>query len=597
MTARHTGRAHRTPRRAFAIGAVALGLAVLAVGCDDYDSPVPATPDAGVVAADVLADTSRPPVVAPSACGDTPSPGPAPLRRLTRTEYDNTLRDLLGTPGHPGADFPPEEEALGFDNNASGRSVSQIHIERYMLAAEQVVAETLRDRPERLVFCDPQDVGAILCAEWIIERFGKLAYRRPLSEAELTRYREWFMGLYPDESFETAVGMVLEAMLQSPYFLYRLELGGEDTDGDGVVALTPYELATRMAYLLWSSTPDDLLIAAAQTGKLATPAGVADEARRLLRDPRARQASLHFHRQWLQVQRLDQVFKDDDLFPEFTPALRDRLGAETDAFVNHVIFEGAGTLTALLTAPYSLLDPTLAAFYGVEPPAGGAMVPVALDPAQRAGVLTQASVLSTQAKFNQTSPVLRGKWVREQLLCDHLEPPPADVDITPPALDPDLTTRERFAQHSDDPDCRGCHVRMDPVGFSFEHYDGVGRWRDSEEGGQPVDAAGELILTRDADGEFYGVVELAQRLAASPQVHQCYITQWFRFAHGRDSTEADACTLERLESAFVGSELGVEELLVALTQTDAFRFRPAVEAAGLGPSIPFDDDASGADDE
>lgn len=588
MSARHTADLSL-------LAALAVGFAALAVGCD-YDSPVPATPDAGALAADVRADTARPPYVEPSACTDTPSPGPAPLRRLTRTEYDNTLRDLLGTPGHPGADFPPEEEALGFDNNASGRSVSQIHIERYMLAAEQVVAETLRDRRETLVFCDPDDVGAILCAEWIIERFGKRAYRRPLSEAEVIRYRDWFMGLYPDEAFEDAVGMVLEAMLQSPYFLYRLELGGEDTDGDGVVALTPYELATRMAYLLWSSTPDDLLIAAAQAGKLATVEGVADEARRLLRDPRARDASLHFHRQWLQVQRLDMVFKDDDIFPEFTPALRDRLGAETDAFVNHVIFEGEGSLTAILSAPYSMLDPALAAFYGVDPPAGGAMARVDLDPARRAGVLTHGSVLSTQAKFNQTSPVLRGKWVREQLLCDHLEPPPADVDITPPALDPNLTTRERFAQHSDDPSCIGCHRKMDPVGFSFEHYDGVGRWRDDEDGGQPVEADGELLFT-DVDGEYYGVVELAQRLAGSARVHGCYITQWFRFAHGRDTTDADACTLEQLEGVFVGSDLGVQELMIALTQTDAFRFRPAVEAAGLGPSSPNDDDAPGAADE
>ncbi len=330
----------------------------------------------------------------------------------------------------------------------------------------------------------PNDIPAELCASRTIERFGKLAFRRSLTADEKARFQSYFETLYVEDGFDGAIATIFEMMLQSPHFLYRAEVGEPDTDNDGVVALTGPEIATRLSYLIWNSGPDDILVAAGETGVLSTAAGIRSQVLRMLDDPRSHEAVLHFHRQWLDLNRVADTYKDETLYPEFDEALKARLQQETERFVDHVIWDGEGDLTTLLAAPYSMLDPVLAELYGAEYPAvapGGrpSWTKVALDPEQRAGLFTQGAIMAVQAKYNQTSPVLRGKFVREQMLCQHLAPPPADINITPPDLDPNLTTRERFRQHSDSTECAGCHKKMDPIGLTFEHYDPIGRWRDS----------------------------------------------------------------------------------------------------------------------
>lgn len=548
------------------------------------------------VAVDTAVDTTPSAPVRPAHCSDHLSPGPAPLRRLTRTEYNNTVRDLLGDDSRPADSFPPEETTLGFDNNAAGRGVSQVHIERYMLAAETLVGNALRDHRAQIIACDPDDMPYILCARETLERFGKLAYRRYLSADEKQRYESYFQSLFDAQmadvpapttraAFDEAIATLLQVMLQSPSFLYRVELGEPDDDGDGVVALTGPELATRLSYLLWNSGPDDVLVAAGETGLLATADGIRDQVLRMLEDPRAHEALLNFHRQWLELTRMGETFKDATLFPEFDESLKSRLLAETEQFIDHVVWEGEGDLTTLLSASYSLLDPVLAAYYGVDYPDDGqpsvpagrrGFVPVELDPEQRSGLFTQASVMSIHAKYNQTSPVLRGKFVRERILCQELSPPPANINITPPDLDPNLTTRERFRQHSDSDDCAGCHKKMDPVGLTFEHYDAIGRWRDAESPTLPIDATGEILFTWDANGPVDDAVDAAHRLATSEEVRQCYVTQWFRYTHGRDAGYDDECNVFDLMRAFERSDWNVQALLLALTQTEAFRYRQAI---------------------
>jgi hypothetical protein len=309
----------------------------------------------------------------------------------------------------------------------------------------------------------------------------------------------------------------------------------------------------------------------------------------MLKEPKAREAVLHFHRQWLELTRLPSAFKDPELFPEYDEAMKSRFLTETERFIEHVIWEDAGDLTTLLTAPWSILDPALAEHYGaLHPHAQSAGSPgdgatpgfsrpgwarVELDPTKRAGLFTQASIMTVQAKYNQTSPVLRGKFVREQLLCQHLAPPPADINITPPDLDPRLTTRERFRQHSDSDECAGCHRKMDPIGLTFEHYDPLGRWRDRESETLAIDPSGEILFTWDANGPVKDAIEVAHRLAASEEVRHCYATQWFRYTHGRDAAFADECTMFDLMEAFAKADWDIKALLVALTQTDAFRYR------------------------
>lgn len=584
--------------RAVCHGALLAGALAL-VACDETPAAPPGgfadtqdatdtTPEPDTLLVDTVVDTTPSGPVRPEHCTTKLSPGPAPLRRLTKTEYDNTVRDLLGDTSHPGQAFPPEEQTLGFDNNASGRGVAQVHVERYMIAAENLVRTALAERREQIIPCDPNDMPALLCARMTFSRFGKLAYRRPLTSEEEARYEAYFEALLPTEGFDGAIAMLLEVMLQSPHFLYRTELGEPDTDGDGVSALTGFELATRISYLLWGSMPDDKLLAAAEVGLLATPEGIATEARRLLKDPKARDALLHFHRQWLELPKLETTFKDADIFPDFA-GLKDRFETETERFIDHVVWDGEGDLTTLLSASYSILDPVLADFYGATypatesegtPPERRGFTKVDLDPSQRAGLFTQASIMSTHAKYNQTSPVLRGKFVREQILCQPLQPPPANINITPPDLDPNLTTRERFRQHSDSDECAGCHKKMDPIGLTFEHYDGNGRWRDAESATLPIDVTGEILFTWDANGPVADALEVAHRLAESEQTRECYVTQWFRYAHGRDTGFADECNVFDLMQAFSASNWNIKELLVALTQTEAFRFRPTVVPGG-----------------
>jgi hypothetical protein len=323
--------------------------------------------------------------------------------------------------------------------------------------------------------------------------------------------------------------------------------------------------------------PDDALLVAADADRLASSGDLVREARRLLDDPRAREPVQAFHAQWLGLDRLDDLDKDRVVYPAFEPELAASFRAETMRFVDEVVWSREGTLKALLTAPYTFVDRRLAVFYGVQ--AAGAtdttLVHVPVDPARRAGLLTHASLLAVHSKANQTSPVHRGRFVREQLLCTVPPPPPADIEIRPPDLDPRMTTRQRFAQHTADPFCYACHRMLDPIGFGFEHYDGVGRWRDRESG-NPIDAAGELLFT-DVNGPFDGAAELGRMLAASDDVSRCYATQWFRFGYGRSESAADACSLQTLSTALSDARGDLRQLVLALVITDAFRYRRPAE--------------------
>jgi hypothetical protein len=514
----------------------------------------------------------------PLACDSAAiQPGDAPARRMTRFEYNNTVRDLLGATGSPADAFPADEVSGIFNNQASTLVVTELLAEGYMTAAEDVAAEAVTD-PDGLVGCDPVMDGEDACGAQFIEQFGKRAFRRPLDDEGRALLKGVFDAARAKWDYASAIRLVIETALESPRFLYRIEFGMPDPDANGVVKLDDYEVASRLSYLLWGSMPDDALFAAAEKGELRTPEQVAKQARRLLADPRARDVIANFHSQWLGLGKLDTVDKDPAVFPGYSAALKTTWRAETMAFVNDVIFEGNGDVETLLTAPYTMMNADVAAYYGVSGgPTGADFEHVDLDPSQRAGLLTQPSILAVNAHADQTSPVHRGKFVRERLLCEPIAPPPPNVKAVPPPVDPSATTRERFAQHDADPVCGKCHKLMDPIGFGFEHYDGIGLWRDQDQG-MPVDASGEVVGSKDANGKFDGAVELAQRLGTSEEVRACVVRQWFRYGQGRNETTADACTMAKLQDAFAAAKYDIRELLVALTQTDAFLYRKAVAA-------------------
>ncbi len=505
-----------------------------------------------------------------------------PIRRLTRFEYNRTVRDLLGDTSNPADVLPPEEEVAGFNNQAAALTSSDLLIEQYMKVAEDVSARAVGNMGALIPDCDPDLDGNDVCASSFIQDFGKRAFRRPLSQTEIERFMSVFDWAIADADlgrFEDGIEVVLQVMLQSPSFLYRPELGDETPIEGDVVPFTSWEMATKLSYMLWNTMPDDALFAAAEADELQTKEQIAAQATRMLEDEKARDLVRNFHTQWLQLTHLDSVTKDTVVYPAYQSSLRGLWKEEIQTFVEQVVLEGDGSLETLLTADYSFMNEELASFYGddvLDSVAGSEFRQVQVDPERRAGLLTSAGLMATHANLNQSSPVFRGKFVREQLMCNTLPLPPNDLVIEPPQLDPTKTTKEQFEEIGANPACAGCHTLMNPIGFIFEHYDGIGQWRD-QQNGKNIDATGEVVQTDDIDGDYDGAVELASALAGSTQVRECVSSQWFRFAYNRTVTAEDSCSVEQLNDVFRSSGFNIKALLVALTQTNAFLYRREVE--------------------
>lgn len=498
---------------------------------------------------------------------------PTPLKRLTRFEYANTVRDVFGIELQAEELFPRDEQGLGFDNQAFSLSLTDLHVQGYLDAGDTVAAWLTEDvgRLQALAGCFPEGGE---CARNFVSSLGRRLLRRSLTDVDASALLELFGHDYSATGFREGASRVVAALLQHPEFIYRFERGS----GAGLAArevASPWVLAARLSFLFWGAGPDEALLDAAARGALATKADVAREARRLLADARARRGILHFYMQWLDLASFDEVEKDARLFKYWDETLRRDMKNETARFLESVLWEDDARVTTLLTAPYTFTNAVLADFYGLPPGSSSLDVFVKTpfpNSTQRSGVLTQASILSRQAKANQSDPIHRGKFIRERFFCTPPPPPPADLVVFPPKLDPRKTTRERFAQHRASPACSGCHELLDPVGFLFEHYDATGRYR-ATEADVPVDASGYLKNT-DIEGSVNGVPELAAKLADSKEVRRCIIEQWFHFAFARGESELDACTLQKLERVFEQSHGNLRELLVALTQTDPFLYAP-----------------------
>lgn len=489
---------------------------------------------------------------------------PVPLRRLTREEYNNTVRDLLADTTRPADAFPPDEAAFGFEANNVAPVTTPL-VGRYMDAAEALAA-TARERIDKLAPC-PTGQDPAACARRFVDAFGRLAFRRPLEDRE----RSALLATYADKAqlsdYGSGIQLVIEVMLQSPQFLYRVEPHTKATTTTR--ALDGYELATRLSFFIWASTPDDALLDEAEAGRLSAPGDVERAARRMLKDGRAIDGVRSFHRQWLGLSELETASKEGAFATAFTPELKGAMVEETLRFTTHAVQAGGDTVKTLLTSHQSFVNASLAKLYGVAPPVAGFAL-VDLPAHQRSGILTDASVMTVLASADQTSPILRGKFVREKLLCQPIAPPPPKTNLTPPRVDPHLTAKQRFMQHRTDPSCSGCHDLMDPIGFGFEHYDALGGWR-AIDGALPVDAQGEISTTGDSDGTFDGAVELGERLAASERVRRCIATQWFRFALGRNELEADQPSIAEAYQTFSRQGFDVRELIVAITRSHAFR--------------------------
>ena len=496
--------------------------------------------------------------------------GPRRVRRLSHVEYNRTVAALLGAPTELGLAFAPDEVVEGYSNNADALLVSGLLADQYREAAEEVADLLVADLPARLG-CDPVADGEAACAASFIASFGKQAFRRPATATEVERYKALWAEAAAAEDFAGGIRWTIAAMLQSPNFLYRTELG--EHVGDGIYQLTPHELASELSYLVLGGPPDAELTAAADDGTLKDPDVLAGHAARLLALADGDQTLHRFVDEWLHIDRLPIVTRDATLYPELTPDIRQAMLGETHRFVSGV-YHGGGTLKDLLSSSTSPMTDALAQYYGV-PAGSGAADPAGFKETTRttsAGLLVHGSVLTTHALPVSSSPIHRGKLVRERLLCQAMPPPPSSLNVSPPPVDPGLSTRERYVQHSADPTCYGCHQRIDPIGFGFERYDAVGRSR-AMDGSHAIDAAGEIVLTPATDGTFDGVDELAALLSDSPDVAACYTRQWSLFALGSDQAAELQCVGEDLGKAFADAGGRLDSLVLALVGTRFFRER------------------------
>jgi hypothetical protein len=485
------------------------------------------------------------------------------MRRLTRAEYTATVRDLTGVSDDVADAFPSEEIVRGFENNAAALTFPPVLAEKALAAAEALGARVAGGLAGKLP-CASNAADAA-CARAFIGDFGRRAWRRPLAPDEIARFEKLFAMGSVQDGFGRGVQMVTASLLVSVPFFYRVEIGEGPPNARQP---TSWEMASRLSYLLWGTMPDDALFAAAEKDQLRTREAIRAQAERMLASPRAREAVATFHHSWLGLDEAPTINKDPKMFPAFTPEVRAALVDETHAFLHEVAWGGqSGSLWDLFTGRFTFVNATLAKYYGVAGRSGADFQRAEPDGERRAGILTQATLLAIHSGFDQTSPVLRGKMVRERFLCGLLPVPPPTVAATASPPSSTRTTRERAAQHAADPSCSGCHRLMDPIGFGFEGWDPAGRPR-AMEAGQPVDDGGEVL---DADvGAFRGLAELGRKLAASADARACFVRQWFRFGYGRLEGAADAATLAALDTALRGSNGRYRELLLALTQTAAF---------------------------
>jgi hypothetical protein len=637
----------------------------------------------------------------------TPSgqdPGRVTLHRLNRVEYNNTVRDLLGTTLAPADDFPSDDHAYGFDNMADTLTLSPVQFELYERAAEALADDVLSisaasaleryeaetvggtvgsvsgeawnlysngdiavtqqlpsdgqyiirarvwqtaagpddaqasltvngetfgpfdvaatsaspmiieqeftgtagtatamvsflndyvDEPtgddrnllvdwieiegpigassgnalrENVVTCEPATEGDS-CVRDIISTFGRKAYRRTLTDDEV----EGLFGIYNlaidagDDDTE-GLKLVVRAMLSSPQFLYRVEV---DPDPTSLTAhqLNDFELASRLSYFLWSSTPDDELLDLAEGGALANDEELFAQVDRMLDDPKSQALVDNFAGQWLFTRALADASPSYELFPDFNDELRASMKAEADAFFKEFLKSKDLKLTDLILADFTFVDGQLATHYGIDTPEGGSLTKVTLDTNQRGGLLRQGAWLTLTSNPDRTSPVKRGKWILENLLCDAPPPPPAGVEGFEASDLEALTQKELLAAHRAKPECAGCHNVMDPLGLALENFDGVGAFR-TEDKGVTVDPSGEV------NGQaFQTQEEFIEVLGQDERISSCAVEKVFTYALGRAPGTPDAFYLTSIDTDFRGGGMTLRELIHLLVVSEPFRYR------------------------
>lgn len=492
-------------------------------------------------------------------------------RRLTRAEYDNTVRDLVGLDLKPASGFPTDGSGgEGFDTVGDALFTSPIHIEQYLAAAERILDAVWKDpsAKKRILIADagsdPRKAAAA-----IVRLFADRAFRRPATDAEI----EKLLGVFDTATkrgaaFDAAIRQPLKAVLISPHFLFLVEPEGEK---DGVIPLADFPLAARLSYFLWASMPDEELFALAKAGKLGTDDELRKQVRRMLKDPKSRGFAEAFAMQWLDLRPLGTTAKPDPTkFPEFDDALAAAMREEVVMLFEHVVREDR-SLLELIDADYTFANERLAKIYGLPNVSGPQMRKVPLPDRTRGGAITSAAVLTVTSYPLRTSPVLRGRWVLEEVLGSKVPPPPPDVPELPKddKATKGLSFRQQLELHRKKAECAACHARMDPLGFGLENYDPIGRWR-TEVGGVPVDASGEV----PGGAKFAGPAELKQLvLNRKNEFLRTLSRKLLGYALGRQLYPFDQCVIDDAMKALAAAENKPSAAIEKIVLSYPFRHR------------------------
>jgi len=493
------------------------------------------------------------------------------LRRLTHSQYNNTVRDLLGDRSAPANQFPPEDFVNGFKNQYQAQNLSPLLVEAYSAAAERLARNAFQGGDRRgLIPCKPSPA----CRARFVREFGLKTFRRPMEVDELKRYEELFRR---EADFFKGAQLTVEAMLQSPHFLFRLD---ESADPK----LKPYVTASRLSYALWDSMPDAATFESAARGDLSAPQGIEAAARRMLDDSRARQALDEFVSQWMRFDRLLTASKDRRRHPNFTREAAVAMTEETRSFIADLVWNDRNFMD-VFTADYSFINADLAAIYGAPAPAREFDRVQFPAESERAGLLGQSLFLALTAKPDDTSPTARGLFIREQFLCQHVSEPPPGVNTNLPEITEakPQTNRERMREHVANPSCSTCHNLIDPIGFGFEKFDAIGARREKfkllffggDEEGERRAKSRTIELEMNTDGFVAGIPnskfssprELGAVLARSPQCQECLVKQYFRYTAGRMETQADRPLIRQVSEDFGKSQFRFKELIISLVRS------------------------------
>jgi hypothetical protein len=535
-------------------------------------------------------------------CGEI-SPGQALIRRLTTNEYNNTVRDLVGDKTSPGSELPPQVDSAEnlFGNDAAEQAPSALLVEKYQSVAESIAARATADSMglTALHSCaaNVSPANEEACARSIAASLLPRAYRRTVASTEVDELVSLYKSVRaasPTVTFGSGVAAMIEAMLQAPEFLYRAELGSAVAGNAAVKRIAGREMATRLSYLFWQTMPDAALFQAADAGALDTDEGVLAQAKTMFDDGRSHAMVGFFFDNLLPIPDLNSLTRNATLFPNWSSGLGVSMRQEVQRVLEYEIYENtqaigpyqAGSWPGVLTAPYTFVNESLFKYYGPTAFASGTTVTgtgltkVNLNTEQRLGLMTLGGMMAGLTISDLTSPVKRGAFIVNKLMCKGLHVP---VGLNPKAPDPysGKTARERFSKHEAMAVCASCHANIDPMGLPFENFDAVGLFRTAEHwvdpnGGMaydtPIDASGSVP---GVDGKANNAVDLVKLLATAPDIGSCFATHWMSFGYGRSLDEdADACNKQSIVSDFSKSGYNIKELLMALTQSNGFIYKP-----------------------